>query len=363
MASNIKLNSINLGITKYQLFCVLAASITIVNFGWNLVVINQPGDIITMCLAGPKHSIDGLPSCIPATDLAWGVAVGSYSIGNLIGAIACTWFSNKYGRRFVLLHSNTIGLISAPLLGLSVNIPMFVCARVVSGIAQGAANGTFSTYVVEITTPHARNSLACVLELAVNVGMVLAMLCSLGMMKPPLWRGLFSLTGVLCLISMVLMYFCVESPKWLAMKNKREQAQIVLQKLRKNADITKEYEQIIMAVQPDSSKSSTSNYTASVFDVLLGKTPDNLYHQVLVSTMSMVFQQASGICGISFFSTTLFNSISAPQNTSDVSKPKLAQYLSVALSAVGALFTLIGMYLANHLGRRAMMLLSHGLMA
>ncbi|KAJ1667456.1 Bifunctional purine biosynthesis protein PurH [Coemansia sp. RSA 1813] len=363
MSSDIKTSSIHLGITKYQLFCVIAASIPSINFGWNFVVTNLPGDIIIKCLAGPKHNIGGLPSCIPATEFVWGVAVGSYAIGALIGAIGCTRFSNMYGRKFVLLYSNIIGLISALLLAFSVNIPMFVCARVIAGISQGAANGTFSTYVVEIATPRARNSLACVIQLAVSLGVMLGLVCSLGMLKPPLWRVLFSLTGVLCLLSMALIYFCVESPKWLEMKNKHEQAQTALLKLRKNADITEEYEQIVMAVQPDGSKSTQDSYTASVLDVILGKTPDNLYHQVLVSAMGMVFQQASGISGISFFSTTLFNSISAPPNTSDVSKPTFAQFLSVVVSFVGVACTLIGMILASYMGRRAMMFLSHGLMA
>ncbi|KAJ2393553.1 Bifunctional purine biosynthesis protein PurH, partial [Coemansia sp. RSA 2559] len=363
MSSDIKTRSIHLGITKYQLFCVMAASIPSINFGWNFVVTNLPGDIITKCLVGPEHNINGLPSCIPATDFVWGVAVGSYAIGALIGALACTSFSNKYGRKFVLLHSNFIGLASALLLALSINIPMFVCGRVVAGISQGAANGTFATYVVEITTPRARGALACVIQLAVSIGVMLGLVCSLGMLKPPLWRALFALTGVLSLLSIALIYFCVESPKWLVMKNRFDLAQIALLNLRKGADITEEYEQILADVHSDCSKPSGNDYTASVLDIILGKTPDNLYHQLLVSIMGMVFQQASGISGISFFSTTLFNNISPPQGTSDVSKPTLAQFLSVVVSFVGVAFTMIGMVLASYMGRRAMMFLSHGLMA
>ncbi|KAJ2517716.1 Bifunctional purine biosynthesis protein PurH [Coemansia sp. RSA 1939] len=362
-SSDTKTISTRLGITKYQFFCVMAASIPSVNFGWNFVVTNLPGDIITRCLAGPKHNINGLPSCIPTSDIIWGVAVGSYAIGALIGAILCTRFSNQYGRKFVILYSNIIGLVSALLLGLSVNIPMFVCSRIVAGIAQGAANGTFSTYVVEITTPRARNSLSCVIQLAVSTGVMLGFVCSLGMLKLPLWRVLFALTGALCLLSILSVSFCVESPKWLAMKDKHELAQNALQRLRKDADITEEYEQIVMAVKPDCSKSDAGKYTASVLDVILGKTPDNLYHQLLVSVMGMFFQQATGISGISFFSTSLFNGLSPPKETRDVSKPTLAQFLSVVVSFVGVIFTLIGMLLTSYMGRRAMMFLSHGLMA
>ncbi|KAJ2549437.1 Bifunctional purine biosynthesis protein PurH [Coemansia sp. RSA 1933] len=355
--------SIHLGITGYQFFCVMAASISILNFGWNLVVINQPEDIIIRCVDGPKHNILGLPSCLPTSDVVWGLAVGSYAIGNLIGAFACTWFSNKYGRRFVLIHSNTLALASALLLALSVDIPMFIIARVVSGIAQGAANGTFSTYVVEITTPKARNSLGCVLELAVNVGMTIVSLCSLGLMKPPLWRVLFSLTSALSLLSMAGLYWCVESPRWLAMKNRSEEAHRVLGRLRKGADITDEFEQLIVEVSPDSDKCSEDTDTVSVMDIILGRTPDNLRHQLLVSVMGMALQQASGICAIAFFSTSLFNAISPPlQTAGDTRKPTVAQYLSVGIAAVAVLFSVGGMFLAHHVGRRGLMFLSYGLM-
>ncbi|KAI9501092.1 general substrate transporter [Coemansia spiralis] len=355
-------DSQSLGITKFQLLCVLASSIATINYGWNLAVTNLPGDIITQCLAGPRHEIGGLPSCMPTTSFIWGVAIGSYAVGALIGALASTWFSNNFGRKFVLMYFNVIGLAATLLLALPVNIPMFVVGRIIAGVAQGAANGTFSSYVVEITTPRARSSLASMTQMAVVFGQMIALIIALGMLKPPLWRILFSLTGALCLISMALMHFCVESPKWLATKGRLDEAQVALQKLREGADITDEYAQLL-----ETTKKSTDmkqDYTASVLDVILGRTPENLRHQLLVAVMVMFFQQASGISAISFYSTTLFGTISPTQDVDrDISKPNLAQILSVVLTIIGAFSTLVGMFVANYLGRRTLMLASHGLMA
>ncbi|KAJ2547605.1 Bifunctional purine biosynthesis protein PurH, partial [Coemansia sp. RSA 1933] len=147
------------------------------------------------------------------------------------------------------------------------------------------------------------------------------------------------------------------------MKNRPEEAHRVLGRLRKGVDITDEFERLIVEVSLDSDKCSEENDTASVMDVILGRTPDNLRHQLLVSVMGMVFQQTSGICTIAFFSTSLFNAISPPQTTRDLSKPLVAQYLSVGIAVDGILFTVIGMVIANHLGRRWLMLLSYGLMS
>ncbi|KAI9501726.1 general substrate transporter, partial [Coemansia spiralis] len=356
-----KVNSLALGITKYQLFCVLAASLPSISYGWNLVVTNLPGDIIIKCLAGQKHNINGLPSCIPSTDTVWGAAVGSYALGALIGAISCTWFSNRYGRRFVLIYSNFIGIAATVLMALPVNIAMVVVGRVIAGIAQGAANGTFSSYTVEIASPRARNSLACMTQMAVSIGIMLALVVSLGMLKPPLWRVLFSLTSFFCLLSVILLHFCVESPKWLAMQSKSDKAQIALQRLRQGADVTDEFKQVIEATQRGTGLDA--NYTASVADVVLGKTPENLRHQLLVAVMIMFFQQASGISAVSFYSTTLFNTISTPTGKVDVSKPTFSQILSAVLILVATVVNIIAVVVANYLGRRTLMLTSHALMA
>ncbi|KAJ2557561.1 Bifunctional purine biosynthesis protein PurH, partial [Coemansia sp. RSA 1933] len=149
---------------------------------------------------------------------------------------------------------------------------------------------------------------------------------------------------------------------WLVMKNRSEAARQVLGRLRKGADIADEFEQLIAEVGPNSDKCSEENDTASVMDVILGRTPDNLRHQLLISVMGMVFQQASGICSITFFSTSLFNAISPPQTIGNTSKPTVAQYLSVGIAVTGILFTVTGMVLANHLGRRVLLLLSYGAM-
>ncbi|KAJ2305348.1 Bifunctional purine biosynthesis protein PurH, partial [Coemansia sp. RSA 2706] len=284
-----------LGITKYQLFCVLVASLNSLNFGWNFGVINLPGDVITKCVAGPKHTILGLPSCLPASDIVWGLAVGAFALGALVGAISCTRYSNKYGRRAVLIYSNLIAVLAAILFGVSVNISMFVVARFLVGVAQGCANGTFTNYVVEITTPRARNTLGSMIQTSISLGMMIAQLSSLGLTNPPLWRVLFAMTGVISIISMAMLTLCVESPKWLVSKDRIDEAQSALQRLRKSADCTDEFATLVETVRVEMGPGA---YTASIFDVLRGKTPDNLRHQLLLAVLAMIFQQLSGISGV-----------------------------------------------------------------
>ncbi|KAJ2302497.1 Bifunctional purine biosynthesis protein PurH [Coemansia sp. RSA 2706] len=351
--------SYKLGVTNYQLFCVLSASLSSLNYGWNYGTVNLPGDVITKCVAGASHSIGGLPSCLPASDIVWGLGIGMLPLGALVGAISCTHFANAYGRKAVLMYSNVLTIIGALLFGVSVNIWMLVFARFLVGVAQGCANGTFTNYVAEITTPRARNTLGSVIQMSICAGTMLAQLASLGLTRPPLWRVLFALTGVISVVSMALLTMCVESPKWLVSKSRMDEAHAALLRLRSMSDCTEEFRLLVDTVRAESGPHA---YTASVLDVLRGKTPDNLRHQLLLAVLGMSFQQLSGISGVSFYSTKLFNGVTS-QPLQYSPKPTLAQLLTGMVSAVGTLAALVGVTMAGYFGRRPLLMFSHAAMA
>ncbi|KAJ2185985.1 Bifunctional purine biosynthesis protein PurH [Coemansia sp. RSA 532] len=351
-------SSESLGVTKYQLFCVLAASLSSLNYGWNYGVTNLPGDVITKCAAGPQHTILGLPSCLPTSDATWGLVISAFPIGALAGAISCTHFANAYGRKAVLLYSNVLSILGGLLFGVSVNAPMLLIARFLVGVAQGCANGTFTNYVAEISTPRARNTLGSVIQFSTCIGTMMSQLLALGLTVPPLWRVLFAITGVISLIHMALLTMCVESPKWLVSKDRIDEARNALQRLRKSADCTEEFNTLVNTVHAEMGPNA---YTATIYDVVRGKTPDNLRHQLLIAVLGMAFQQLSGISGVSFFSTKLFNSITnAPTHST---KPTLAQILTGMVSTIGTLAALFGIAMAGYFGRRTLLIFSHMAMA
>ncbi|KAJ2482807.1 Bifunctional purine biosynthesis protein PurH [Coemansia sp. RSA 2131] len=353
------ISSESLGVTKYQLYCVLAASISSLNYGWNYGVTNLPGDVITKCAAERQHTILGLPSCLPTSDATWGLIIGAFPIGALAGAISCTHFANAYGRKAVLMYSNVLSILGGLLFGVAVNAPMLLVARLLVGMAQGCANGTFTNYVAEISTPRARNTLGSVIQFSTCIGTMLSQLLALGLTVPPLWRVLFATTGFISIINMSLLVACVESPKWLVSKDRIDEARDVLQRLRKSADCTEEFKALVDTVRAEMGPNA---YTATIYDVVRGKTPDNLRHQLLIAVLGMAFQQLSGISGVSFFSTKLFNSITeVPTHYS--TKPTLAQILTGMVSTVGSLAALAGIAMAGYFGRRTLLIFSHMAMA
>ncbi|KAF4045238.1 Sugar (and other) transporter [Phytophthora infestans] len=149
------------------------------------------------CLRFPGHS-----------KLEWTFSVNAWIFGGMIGSFVCGHFSNlwrlHWSRKKLLLVS-CIFMFAGAVVETSVsNVLGFSAGRLIAGVASGT--GTFGAYMNELTPPHMRN-----------------ILCLSG------WRYLAMVLAVLFLLMAPSM--CVESPTWLLMKNRREEAKRVLARL------------------------------------------------------------------------------------------------------------------------------------
>ncbi|KAJ2773083.1 Bifunctional purine biosynthesis protein PurH, partial [Coemansia nantahalensis] len=237
-------DSRTVGITRYQAFCALLGAIGSFNFGWNIGSVNIPGDVLQNCVTGHKY-YGPFPSCIDVSSgTVWGVIVGCYALGALMGAVISNYFIDRKGYKFVLTWFALCNVAGALLLSLTTSVTQFLIGRLVVGVAAGAANNALSTYVSDITTPRGRNVLGGGVQLACNLGIMLDNAFALGLAPPPRWRILLSLTGVFGLVNFSLFPFASESPKWLVSKGYLDEARESLARFRKGADIEAEFEEI-----------------------------------------------------------------------------------------------------------------------
>ena len=92
-----------------------------------------------------------------------------------------------------------------------------------------------NVYISEIVQAMHRGRIGSWNEIASNVGMLLgdsSGLAFLGMSDVATWRGIFAI-GIILPVIMICLAICVlpESPRYLAMKGRDEEAIIVLQKM------------------------------------------------------------------------------------------------------------------------------------
>ncbi|KAJ2304304.1 Bifunctional purine biosynthesis protein PurH, partial [Coemansia sp. RSA 2706] len=129
-----------------------------------------------------------------------------------------------------------------------------------------------------------------------------------------------------------------------------------LSKFRKGADIEAEFNDMVQADKANKERTEDVN----VFQVIRGKTPDNLRHQLMCVSALMFFQQLCGINAVIFYSTSIINK-STKSDPADI--PTLAQILTFVISLVALVFTFFGMVLGAYFGRRTLLVFSHGTMA
>ncbi|ORX70464.1 general substrate transporter, partial [Linderina pennispora] len=348
-------DSRTLGVTKYQVFCTVLAALGSFNFGWNNGSVNIPGDVLQNCVTGRKY-YGVFPSCIYVkSGTIWGIIVGCFALGAIIGAVISNPVINRKGYKFVLCWFALLNVVGALLLSLTTKIPQFIIGRLVVGIAAGAANNAMATYVSDMATPRSRTILSGALQFACNFGIMLDNACALGLAPPPRWRILFALTGVFGLINFALFPFAPESPKWLVKNGRIDEAREALQKFRAGADIEQELNDIIQTDKENRERTADVN----VMQVLRGQTPDNLRHQLLCVSALMFLQQLCGINAVIFYSTQIINN-STHDNPADI--PTLAQILTTVISIVAVIFTFIGMILCAYFGRRTLLMFSHATM-
>ncbi|KAJ2765831.1 Bifunctional purine biosynthesis protein PurH, partial [Coemansia nantahalensis] len=121
------------------------------------------------------------------------------------------------------------------------------------------------------------------------------------------------------------------------------------------ADIEAEFEEIVTTSRQNKERTEDVN----VLQVLRGKTPDNLRHQLMCVSGLMFFQQLCGINAVIFYSTQIINN-STHDDPANI--PTLAQILSFVISLVALVFTVLGMALGAFFGRRTLLMFSHGTM-
>ena len=62
-----------------------------------------------------------------------GVAVAAYNVGCFFGAISTIWLGDRLGRRRTIFFGSSIMVVGASLMAASVNLPMFIVSRVITG--------------------------------------------------------------------------------------------------------------------------------------------------------------------------------------------------------------------------------------
>ncbi|GAB6025926.1 Facilitated trehalose transporter Tret1 [Chamberlinius hualienensis] len=215
-----------------------------------------------------------------------------YFLGAVPGALLSGWTTDYFGRKCSLLFGCLPFLIGWVIIASSVNWEMMLAGRILSGFCFGLMLTIVGVYISEISPPKIRGILMSFHELALNIGILLMYVLGTYIR----WDWLAIVCAAILALMAFLMLYLPETPRWLIMNNRREEAEISLQWLRgEYVDISEEIRDIIESIKETKEATPWLDYL---------KPP--LLKCFIISEFLYILQELSGINVVRLYTVSIF---------------------------------------------------------
>lgn len=264
------------------------------------------------------------------------VVMGMALWGTVIGAIFGGIPTNKLGRKNTLLWIGILFFFSAIGSALANGPYVFAAFRFLGGLGVGASTIAAPAYISEIAPAKDRGKLVAFYQFNIVLGILIAFLSNylLRNVGENSWRWMMGVQAFPSFIYSVLIFSIPKSPRWLLSKNRDEEAKSVLQRMGLEAD----FEEMKKEIDADNANAALAN--DSIF-LKKYRTP------LILAFLIAFFNQLSGINAFLYYSNRIFQEAGLGESTALLS--------SIGIGVVNLVFTLIGVFLIDKLGRKILM--------
>lgn len=162
-----------------------------------------------------------------------------FQLGAMAGAFVTFPIAEKIGRRWAVIFACLVFCLGASLMtGSHGLLSMMIAGRVLAGFGIGSATLVVPVYIAEIAPPSIRGRLVGIFEVTSNCGAMLGFWISyatdrtISSDRPAQWIIPMGLQLVPSALLAAGIFFCPESPRWLARKDKFDEVEKILVYLR-----------------------------------------------------------------------------------------------------------------------------------
>lgn len=260
--------------------------------------------------------------------------------GTVIGSVFGGGPTDKYGRKKVLLVVGLLFTVSSIGSALAQGPYMFSFFRLLGGIGIGISSVAAPTYISEISTPASRGKLVAMYQFNIVFGILVAYLSNYllsGFGGDNDWRWMLGVMTVPSLIYSFMVFGIPESPRWLlsTKKNQAAAAEVMAILGMQENDVVQE--------APAAGHGSTTGGKASV---LL----QPRYNRIMwLAFLIAFFNQVSGINFILYYAPRILAAAGLATEESLLN--------SIAIGGTNLVFTFVGLYLIDKLGRKTLLLI------
>jgi MFS transporter, SP family, arabinose:H+ symporter len=288
-----------------------------------------------------------------------GWAMSCALVGCLAGSVISGWLSDRFGRKKLLILSASLFVAASLGTGSAGSFVTFVIFRILGGIGIGLASNLSPMYIAEVTPGNVRGRFVSLNQLTIVIGILAAQFINWRIAQPVSagastsdilnswngqmgWRWMFYACTVPAGLFFILMWFIPESPRWLA-KDAVQQSKAL-------RTLTRIGGEKFAVSELDSINETLKNKTEESVSTII-KDP-GMRRILILGVVLAVFQQWCGINVIFNYAQEVF--ASAGYSVSDT------LFNIVITGSVNLLFTFVGIFTVDKLGRKGLMLIGAG---
>ncbi|ROW10272.1 hypothetical protein VMCG_01923 [Cytospora schulzeri] len=276
-----------------------------------------------------------------------GITVGAYTLGCFFGAVATIWLGNWLGRKRAIITGSTIMVIGAAIQASSFSLPQLIVSRLITGFGNGMNTSTVPTWQSETSKPHRRGQMVMIEGALIVFGVMISYWIDLGFsfLEPSTisWRFPIAFQIILALFVALAIPGLPESPRWLILRGREDEALKVLSALFDLPEDDPKVHAEFAAV-----KDAVLEMASGSFSDCFKFNENRNFHRTVLGYVNQMFQQISGINIITYYAATIFLRIG------------LSPFLSRLLAALNGteyfLISWVAVFTIEKFGRRKLMM-------
>ena len=311
--------------SKKVVMCSVIAALGGFLFGFDTVVIS-----------GAEKTIQALWGLSPAVH---GLAMGAALWGTVLGSLIGSWPTDRFGRRKTLLCIGSLFLVGSLWSALAGEVYSFMAARFLGGIAIGISTVASPLYISEIAPPERRGRLAGMFQFNIVFGILVAFFSNylLAGFGESAWRWMLGVMAVPSVVYTLACFAIPESPRWLIARRGDRAAAL----------------RVLGLIQPESTAAEREARADEIASASREKAgaggfwSRQLRIPIALAILIAFFNQLSGINAILYFAPRIF------ELTGLGAKAALLQ--SVGIGVTNLVFTFVGLWLIDRLGRKTLL--------
>lgn len=323
--------------TSYLIFLSVVAALGGFLFGYDTAVISG-----TTSQVSQIFNLDTLEQ---------GWYVGCALIGSILGVLCAGLLSDQLGRKMTMVISATLFTASAIGCAFCTNFDQLVIYRIIGGIGIGIVSIVSPLYISEVSVAQFRGQMVSLYQLAVTVGFLGAYLTNWFLLEQSqsgihyalnwaehifvteVWRGMLGLETVPALLFFFIIFFIPESPRWLIVRQKENQATQILKRIyTSTAEVL---------YQLNETKSVLANETRNDWKALLHP---GILKAVIIGAAIAILGQFMGVNAVLYYGPSIFEQ--AGLGGGD------ALFYQIIVGLVNMLTTILAVFIIDKVGRK-----------